>query len=73
MDAARVAILREILAPTGWVDRTREFARALRASTSGPGGLLLVGTPDDEPWHLAAHLDDEARYAAIPELVPTLV
>ena len=21
-------------------------------------GLLLVGTPDEEPWHLAAHLDD---------------
>jgi hypothetical protein len=34
---------------------------------------LLVGTPEEEPWHLTAHLDDEARWFDIPELVPTLV
>lgn len=73
MDTARVAIVRELLASTGWVERTRSFARTLRRSTKDPGGLLLVGTPDDEPWHLAAHLDDESRYAGIPELAPTLV
>jgi hypothetical protein len=52
---------------------TREFAQALRASARTPGGLLLVGTPEEEPWHLTAHLDEESRLAALPELSPTLV
>jgi hypothetical protein len=73
MDVSRVAILREILATTGWAERTREFARSLRSSARDPGTLLLVGTPEEEPWHLAAHLDDEARFAQVPELSPTLV
>ncbi len=73
MDAARVVILREILSATEWVDRTRDFARSLRSSTRERGGLLLVGTPTEEPWHLAAHLEDEARYGGIPEISPTLV
>jgi hypothetical protein len=34
---------------------------------------MLVGPPDDEPWHLAAHLDEESRWGGIPELTPTLV
>jgi hypothetical protein len=34
---------------------------------------LLVGTPDEEPWHLTAHLDEESRLSQIPELRPTLV
>lgn len=33
----------------------------------------MVGTPTYEPWHVTAHLDDEARLAGIPELTPTLV
>jgi hypothetical protein len=73
MDASRVLVLRELLASSGWIERTSSFARSLRTSTRTPGGLLLVGTPDSEPWHLAAHLDDEARYGDIPELSPTLV
>jgi hypothetical protein len=72
-----VEALRTLLAPTGWPDRARTFARALRTSTARhggrPGGLLLVGTPAEEPWHLAAHLDDEARLSGRPELAPTLV
>ena len=36
-------------------------------------GCSLVGTPDEEPWHLTAHLSDEARISGIPELAPTLV
>jgi hypothetical protein len=68
-----VATLRALLAPTGWPERARMFARALRTSTKARGGLLLVGTPEEEPWHLAAHLDDESRLSGIPELVPTLV
>lgn len=36
-------------------------------------GLLLVGTEQYEPWHLAAHLVDEAAWSGLPELAPTLV
>ncbi|HEU4910464.1 MAG TPA: hypothetical protein VFV76_01065 [Actinomycetes bacterium] len=72
MDSARVVMLREALARTGWVERTRDFAGSLRR-VSDPGRLLLVGTPDEEPWHLAAHLDDEARISGLPQLSPTLV
>ena len=73
MNRDEVDALRALLAPTGWPERARTFARALRGSTARPGGLLLVGTPADEPWHLTAHLDDEARLSGIPELTPTLV
>lgn len=72
MDSGSVEFLREVLAETGWLERTRELGLALRATRS-PGGLLLVGTPDDEPWHLTAHLSDEARLADLPQLTPTLV
>jgi hypothetical protein len=73
MDIARVVILREALATTGWVEASQRFASSLRRLTRTAGGLLLVGPPDAEPWHLAAHLDDEARYSGIPELSPILV
>jgi hypothetical protein len=73
MDADQVATLRALLAPTGWLERTAFFSRALRGSARTPGGLLLVGTPAQEPWHLAAHLDEESRLSDIPELSPTLV
>jgi len=73
MNADQVAALTALLGPSGWMDQTEEFARALRVSARTPGGLLLVGTPDDEPWHLTAHLDDESRLAGLPGLAPTLV
>jgi hypothetical protein len=74
MDAVRVALLREVLAGTEWPAATRRFAGALRGSVvSHGGGLLLVGTPRYEPWHLAAHLVDEAAWSGTPELAPTLV
>lgn len=73
MDASQVTALRELLSTTGWPERTQEFARALRASSRVPGGLLLFGPAGDEPWHLAAHLDDESRFNALPEIAPTLV
>ena len=65
--------LRALLAPTGWLERTRAFAQGLRKATRAQGGLLLVGTPEEEPWHLTAHLDEESRLSGIPELMPTLV
>jgi hypothetical protein len=74
MDAVRVALLREVLAGTEWLGATRRFAGALRGSVvSHGGGLLLVGTEEYEPWHLAAHLVDEAAWSGMPELSPTLV
>ncbi|MFE5915798.1 hypothetical protein ACWCQZ_20335 [Streptomyces sp. NPDC002285] len=74
MDAVRVALLREVLAGTEWLGATRRFAGALRtAAVAHGGGLLLVGTPQYEPWHLAAHLVDEAAWSGTPELAPTLV
>ncbi|MFD7686416.1 hypothetical protein [Streptomyces sp. NPDC059781] len=74
MDAVRVALLREVLAGTEWLGATRHFAGTLRGSVvPHGGGLLLVGTPAYEPWHLAAHLADEAAWSGTPELAPTLV
>ncbi|HXW46889.1 MAG TPA: hypothetical protein VEL03_19010 [Streptosporangiaceae bacterium] len=73
MNADQVAALRALLAPTGWLDRTGTFARALRHRARTPGGLLIVGTPGYEPWHMTAHLADESRLTGIPELEPTLV
>lgn len=73
MDSQRVHALRELLATTGWVERTQDFATTLRGSTKRPGGLLLLGTPQQEPWHLAAHLEDEARLSDLPQLSPVLV
>jgi hypothetical protein len=73
MNADQVAALRALLAPTGWLDRTSAFAQALRRSARTPSGLLVIGTADDEPWHMTAHLADESRLAGIPELEPTLV
>ncbi|NUK34452.1 hypothetical protein HRW14_18690 [Streptomyces lunaelactis] len=74
MDAVRVALLREVLAGTQWPAATRRFAGVLRSSVVPQGGgLLLVGTEEYEPWHLAAHLVDEAAWSGQPELNPTLV
>jgi hypothetical protein len=74
VDADQVTALRILLGPSGWLEQTRSFARALRGRRPRAAGeLLLVGTPDEEPWHLAAHLDQESRLAGIPGLAPTLV
>jgi hypothetical protein len=73
VDRAQIPFLRDLLAGTGWVERTRDFGRALRRAPHPAGGLLVVGTPTEEPWHLTAHLDDEARWSQLPTLSPTLV
>lgn len=72
MDADRVAALRELLQHTPWWAQARELAAVVRR-TPGPGHLLLVGTAAVEPWHLAAHLDDEARLSGQAQLAPQLV
>jgi hypothetical protein len=73
MNADQVESLRALLAPTGWLERTALFARALRRSTRTAHGLLVFGSAADEPWHMTAHLEDESRWADLPELWPTLV
>ncbi|MFE7192501.1 hypothetical protein [Kitasatospora sp. NPDC057541] len=75
MDAVRVSALREQLAGTGWLEAVGGFAGELRRAVSrrGADGLLLVGTEAYEPWHLAAHLQDEAIWSAVPRLAPTLL
>jgi len=73
VNTEQVEALRTLLASSGWLERTRHFARALRGRSRTPNGLLVVGTPTFEPWHMAAHLDDESRYSGMPELAPTLV
>lgn len=73
MNIEEVAALRALLAPSGWIERTDLFARALRRTARIPHGLLIVGTAEDEPWHMTAHLADEARLAGATELEPTLV
>jgi len=73
MNAAQVAALRAMLAPTSWLESATSFAASLRSSASKRSGLVLVGTADDEPWHMAAHLEDESRYAGIPALAPDLI
>src|SRR5260370_42174830 len=69
MNADQVAALRALLTPTGWVDRTAWFGRALRARSSN--GLFVIGPQAAEPWHMTAHLTDETRLARLP--APTLV
>jgi hypothetical protein len=73
MDMAQVSVLRGLLLGSEWLDRTDDFAGAMRSATRRADGLLLFGTPDNEPWHLAAHLSDEAELSGATDLRPTLV
>lgn len=56
-----------------WFRLAQTFAATLRGARHEPGGLLLVGTEEHEPWHLAAHLSDTAHFTGHPQLAPTLV
>jgi hypothetical protein len=58
---------------SGWLEQAGSLARALRTTPKSAGDLLIVGTPQFEPWHMTAHLDDESRLFGIPELAPTLI
>lgn len=60
------------LAPGGWLEAARGFASSLRTAGHEPGRLLVAGSPEEEPWHLAAHLGDTARWRGIPSLQPVL-
>jgi hypothetical protein len=73
MDAARAHLLREMLSGDPFISETDAFASGLTGAVRTPGGLLVVGTAQHDPWHLTAHLDDEARFSGAEDLVPTLV
>jgi hypothetical protein len=62
-----------MLSGSPFLDQATQLARALTMGGHSAGGLLLVGTPDEEPWHFGAHLEDEARWSGVPELAPTWV
>jgi hypothetical protein len=73
VNADEAALLRAVFEGTAFDDDVVDFAGALGAAPTDPGGLLLVGTPEEEPWHFAAHLTDEASWSGRVELSPTLV
>ncbi|HVF03684.1 MAG TPA: hypothetical protein VNA20_02480 [Frankiaceae bacterium] len=73
MNPEETALLRALFEGTAFDDEVVDFAGALGTAPHDAGGLLLVGTPEDEPWHFAAHLTDEATWSGRDELTPTLV
>jgi hypothetical protein len=58
---------------SAWFGGLAGFAGSLRRSVHAPGQLLVVGSPDAEPWHFTAHLESLAHYRDVPQLAPTLV
>ena len=51
----------------------RRFARALGDRPDLSSRLFVVGLPDFEPWHFAAHMSEEAERHGRSDLVPTLL
>ena len=68
-----MATLRALLSGSRWLEQASLLGRALRSTPRSVGGLLVVGTPGFEPWHMTAHLDNESRLSGLAELSPTLV
>jgi hypothetical protein len=52
---------------------TRLFAHALGDRPDSSTALLVVGAPEFEPWHFAAHMGEEAARYGRKDLVPTLL
>lgn len=73
MQAHQLARTLRRLEPTGWVAAARRFRASLRSAGHQPGRLLVVGTPQAEPWHLTAHLAQAAAFEGRDELRPQLV
>lgn len=57
----------------GWYDELRTLGRSLRVTRRDSSRLLVVGHPEDQPWHLTAHLEMLADFRDLPMLRPTLV
>jgi hypothetical protein len=73
VDLTKASLLREMLTGTELGTRTNEFGHSLRRFTTRSGGLMLFGPPEDEPWHLTAHLDDELHRVGVDDIRPSLV
>lgn len=73
MDHHEVSGFRRLLRALHLDDASAEFAAALGSGPESRGSLLVVGTPDNEPWHFVAHLAEEAQSSGRPDLVPTWV
>jgi hypothetical protein len=57
----------------GWTRRAWELGQQLRPASESAGQLYVVGTPQNDAWHVAAHLDDEARFTGLTALRPRLL
>ena len=72
MNVDRVKLLKQLRSSDGWIADIRRLAGALRTTTRRDAGLLVVGPPTAEPWHLVAHLEQESRLTD-SRLAPVLV
>ena len=56
-----------------WYDDLRSLGRSLRSPRQESSRLHVVGHPEDQPWHLTAHLEMLADFRGLEELRPSLV
>jgi hypothetical protein len=73
MDQHDAGRFRKLLKVLHLDDASADFAAALGSGSPSPDSLLVVGTPECEPWHFVAHLAEEAQSSGRPDLVPTWV
>jgi hypothetical protein len=73
MDLGRLSALAAELRRCSWWEDARHLGGSVRQSTERTSDLLVVGTPDAEPWHLVAHLADAARFGGGLATAPTLL
>ena len=74
MENGQIYRFRRLLRDLRLDESSREFACALSTDYSRRSdSLLVVGTPEFEPWHFVAHLADQARLADRPDLMPTWI
>ena len=72
VDASRAVLLRDLLASSPLIERTRGLRPTAHDLDPRPWWVAAGRYTEEEPWHLAAHLDDESQYAGLPVLRPTL-
>jgi hypothetical protein len=74
MENDQIRRFRSLLRRLRLEDASKEFAAALGSEASlRSDSLLVVGTPEFEPWHFVAHLADQAQATGRPDLMPTWV
>jgi len=74
MDNRQINRFRRLLRDLRLDEASREFGIALGTDDARrSSSLLVVGTPEFEPWHFVAHLADQARFASRPDLMPTWI